>query len=98
MHCCICHAWCSNLSIRFQLCLYHAEEYKRLRQLIVGAGKKKGLMQSMPKNMRGNMNPHNLQMNAAQMSRMLPPQVLQQIGGAGALQGLLKQMDASGMK
>lgn len=131
-----------------------AEEYKRLRALIMGPGKgKQGLMQQMSKQMGrgGNMNPHNMQMNIQQMSRMLPPQasphalrcfacctladalctvykaagiakttlplardkrldiqmrwtdyaslmlqVLKQMGGAGALQGLLKQME--GMK
>ncbi|KAK9805289.1 hypothetical protein WJX72_011358 [[Myrmecia] bisecta] len=72
------------------------EEYKRLRQLIVGNKGAGGLMKHMPKNTKGNMNPHNMQMNIAQMSRMLPPAVLKQMGGAGALQGLLKQMD--GMK
>ena len=57
-----------------------AEEYKRVRTMIVGAGKggKGGMMNNMPRNMKGglgNMNPHNMQMNAAQMARMLPPQV-----------------------
>jgi hypothetical protein len=111
----------------------------------MGPGKgKQGLMQQMSKQMasRGTLNPHNMQMNIQQMSRMLPPQVccvqhgfpsaivktrvqistgkaaclvqrvlrlslskvrvllqvLKQMGGAGALQGLLKQMEASGMK
>ncbi len=31
------------------------------------------------------MNPHNMQMNMAQMSRRLPPRVLKQIGGPGAI-------------
>jgi hypothetical protein len=34
----------------------------------------------------------------AHMGKMLPPHVLQQMGGPAALQGLLKQMDAKGMK
>jgi len=41
-------------------------------------GKGKGLMQQMSKQMgnsRGAMNPHNMQMNIQQMSRMLPPNV-----------------------
>ncbi len=40
-------------------------------------GKGKGFMQQMSKQMgngRGAMNPHNMQMNIQQMSRMLPPQ------------------------
>jgi hypothetical protein len=43
----------------------------------MGPGKgKQGLMQQMSKQMGrgGNMNPHNMQMNIQQMSRMLPPQ------------------------
>lgn len=55
-----------------------AEEYKRIRALIMGpGGKGKGFMQQMSKQMgnsRGAMNPHNMQMNIQQMSRMLPPQ------------------------
>ena len=35
----------------------------------------------------------NRNMNLQQMSKMLPPQVLNQMGGMGALQGLLKQME-----
>lgn len=70
------------------------EEYKRIRMMIVGGGKQQGLM----KNARGAMgnrpmNPHNMQMNAAQMARMLPPQFLKQMGGAQALSGLMKQME-----
>ena len=44
------------------------------------------------------MNPHNMQSNTAQMSRMLLPYVLKMVGGAGALQGLLMQMEQGGMK
>lgn len=78
-----------------------AEEYKRIRELIVGNGKRPGMMKAMGKGggaRGGGMNPHNMQMNVAQMSRMLPPDVLKKMGGAGALQGLLKQMEGSGMK
>jgi len=78
-----------------------AEEYKRIRELIVGNGKRPGMMKAMGKGgggRAGGMNPHNMQMNVAQMSRMLPPDVLKKMGGAGALQGLLKQMEGSGMK
>lgn len=79
-----------------------AEEYKRIRDLIVGSGKRPGMMKAMGKGggARGNgmLNPHNMQNNIAQMSRMLPPDVLKKMGGAGALQGLLKQMGDSGMK
>lgn len=65
--------------------------------MIVGSKGQPGMMKNMPRNM-GNraMNPHNMQMSAAQMARMLPPQVLKQMGGASALSGLMKQME--GMK
>ena len=79
-----------------------AEEYKRIRDLIVGSGKRPGMMKAMGKGggARGGgmLNPHNMQNNIAQMSRMLPPDVLKKMGGAGALQGLLKQMEGAGMK
>ena len=77
-----------------------AEEYKRLKMLICG-GKGGGMMKNMPKNLQkgmAGMNPHNMQMNMAQMSKMLPPHVLKQMGGPGALQGLMRQMEKEGMK
>lgn len=48
--------------------------------MVMGPGKgkgKQGLLQQMGKQMGkpGSMNPHNMQMNIQQMSRMLPPQV-----------------------
>lgn len=58
------------------------EEYKRLAKLLSSA------MKNMPKNMKGDMNPRNM----AQMSRMLPPEMLKAMGGPGALQNMLKQM------
>ena len=57
------------------------------------------MMKNMPKNLQkgmAGMNPHNMQMNMAQMSKMLPAHVLKQMGGPGALQGLMRQME--GMK
>ena len=37
--------------------------------------------------------PLSLQQNIQQMSRMLPPHMLKMMGGAGALQQLIKQME-----
>ena len=62
------------------------EEYKRMAQVW---GRMKNL--KLPKG--GNMSALNRNMNLQQMSKMLPPQVLNQMGGMGALQGLLKQME-----
>ena len=74
----------------------HAEEYKRMRMMIVGGKGQPGMMKGMKGNMANrNMNPHNMQMNASQMARMLPPQVLKQMGGASALAGLMKQMEGT---
>jgi signal recognition particle subunit SRP54 len=47
----------------------------------------------LPKNLKGDMNPRNMQQNIAQMSRMLPPHMLKMMGGPAALQLLIKQMD-----
>lgn len=65
-----------------------AEEYKRLRTMMVGASGKgaKGMMGGLGKQMgktSGGMNPHNRQMNVAQMSRMLPPEVREPAGLTG---------------
>lgn len=75
------------------------EEFKRLKMLICGGKGGGGMMKNVPKNLQkgmAGMNPHNMQMNMAQMSKMLPPHVLKQMGGPGALQGLMRQME--GMK
>jgi hypothetical protein len=47
----------------------------------------------LPKNLKGDINPRNMQQNIAQMSRMLPPHMLKMMGGPGAIQSLLKQME-----
>lgn len=73
-----------------------AEEFKRLKMLICGGKGGGGMMKNMPKNLQkgmAGMNPHNMQMNMAQMSRMLPPHVLKQMGGTAGLQGLMRQME-----
>mmetsp|Transcript_23933 Transcript_23933/g.66437 ORF Transcript_23933/g.66437 Transcript_23933/m.66437 type:complete len:492 (+) Transcript_23933:377-1852(+) len=66
------------------------EEYKRLAKLFAGA--MKGV--KIPKNMKS-MNPDMLgkNMNMQQVSRMLPPEMLKRMGGVGALQNLMKQME-----
>lgn len=67
------------------------EEYKRLAKTFTTAMK----AMKLPKNMmKGDMmNSRNNAQNIAQMSRMLPPQMLKMMGGAGALQNLMKQME-----
>jgi signal recognition particle subunit SRP54 len=65
------------------------EEYKRLAKVFSTA--MKGM--KIPKGKGGEMNPRNMQQNLAQMSRMLPPEMLKAMGGPGALQNLLKQME-----
>jgi signal recognition particle subunit SRP54 len=47
----------------------------------------------LPKNLKGDVNPRNMQANIAQMSRMLPPQMLKMMGGPGAVQNLMKQVE-----
>ena len=79
------------------------DEYQRMRGLIVGGPKGQGgLMKALgamggPGGGKGGMpNPAALAQMQAQMGRMLPPGMLQQMGGAGALQGLMKSLE--GMK
>ncbi|KAK9087603.1 hypothetical protein Syun_029997 [Stephania yunnanensis] len=64
------------------------EEYKRLAKIW---GKMKGL--KIPKG--GDMSALSRNMNAQHMSKVLPPQMLKQIGGMGGLQSLMKQMGSS---
>ncbi|KAI3915204.1 hypothetical protein MKX01_035463 [Papaver californicum] len=64
------------------------EEYKRLAKVW---GKMKGL--KIPK--KGEMSALSRNMNAQHMSKVLPPQMLKQIGGMGGLQNLMKQMGSS---
>mmetsp|Transcript_10253 Transcript_10253/g.26286 ORF Transcript_10253/g.26286 Transcript_10253/m.26286 type:complete len:494 (-) Transcript_10253:157-1638(-) len=66
------------------------EEYKRLAKLFQGA--MKGL--KLPKNMKASdMNRKMNNMDMSQISRMLPPGMLKQMGGVGGLQGLMKQFE-----
>lgn len=64
------------------------EEYKRLAKIW---SKMKGL--KIPK--KGEMSALSRNMNAQHMSKVLPPQMLKQIGGMGGLQNLMKQMGSS---
>ncbi|KAE8705095.1 Signal recognition particle 54 kDa protein 3 [Hibiscus syriacus] len=64
------------------------EEYKRLAKIW---SKMKGL--KIPK--KGEMSALSRNMNAQNMSKVLPPQMLKQIGGMGGLQNLMKQMGSS---
>eukprot|EP00250_Pteridium_aquilinum_P014339 c21925_g1_i1 orf=1537-3030(+) len=61
------------------------EEFKRLAKVW---SKMKGL--KIPK--KGDMSAMSRNMNAQQMSKVLPPQMLKQLGGMGGLQSLMKQM------
>ncbi|KAM5565801.1 signal recognition particle subunit SRP54 2 [Rosa sericea] len=65
------------------------EEYKRLAKIW---SKMKGI--KIPK--KGGISPLNQNFNAQQMSKVLPPQMLKQIGGMGGLQNLMKQMGSMG--
>ncbi|GER48448.1 signal recognition particle 54 kDa protein [Striga asiatica] len=64
------------------------EEFKRVAKIW---SKKKGL--KIPK--KGQMNALSRNMNAQQMSKVLPPQMLKQIGGTDGLQSFLKQMGSA---
>ena len=61
------------------------EEYKRLAKIW---GKMKGM--KIPK--KGDMSALSRSSNAAHLSKVLPPQMLKQVGGLSGLQSLMKQM------
>ncbi|KAL9267961.1 Signal recognition particle subunit SRP54 2-like protein [Drosera capensis] len=67
------------------------EEYKRLAKIW---SKMKGL--KLPK--KGEMSALSRNLNAQHMSKVLPPQMLKQMGGMGGLQNLMKQMGGMGGK
>ncbi len=53
---------------------------------------------NLPKNMKNmkgdiSMNPRQMQQTMAKMSRALPPQVMQQLGGMSGLQSLMKGLE-----
>jgi signal recognition particle subunit SRP54 len=66
------------------------EEYKRLAKIW---SKMKGL--KIPK--KGEMNAQLRNMNVQHMGKVLPPQMLKQIGGTAGLQSLMKQMGSKEM-
>ena len=66
------------------------DEYSRLAKLFQGA--MKGV--KIPKNLKGKDAAKAMEkMDINQMSRMLPPGMLQKMGGVSALQNLMKQME-----
>jgi signal recognition particle subunit SRP54 len=67
------------------------EEYKRLAKMM---GKMKGL--KVPKK-GGYGQKHAIDQNLAQMAGAIPPGMLKQMGGMGALQGMLKQLEGKDM-
>ena len=73
---------------RIQEVMEMMEEYKRLAKVW---SKMKGL--KIPK--KGEMSALSRNMNAQHMSKVLPPQILKQIGGMGGLQSLMKQMGSN---
>jgi len=66
------------------------DEYKRMGQMWGKMGKLK-----MPG--KGGASAINQRNNLQQMTKMLPPQLLNQMGGVGALQQLMKQMESGGL-
>jgi len=67
------------------------EEYKRLAKMM---GKMKGV--KVPKK-GGHGQQQALNQNLSQMANAIPPGMLKQMGGMGALQGMLKQLDGKDM-
>ena len=67
------------------------EEYKRLAKMM---GKMKGL--KVPKK-GGYGQDQAIKQNLQQMAGAIPPQMLKQMGGLGALQGMLKQLEGKDM-
>jgi signal recognition particle subunit SRP54 len=76
-------------------------QYKQMEQLVKTMGGNKGLLKTMAegKQSRGGMHPNQKAKIQNQMSKLLPPGMLQQLGGVQGLQNMMQQMEggAGGM-
>ncbi len=74
------------------------ESYKHYSKYAVQALKAANLPKNL-KSMKGDvaMNPRQMQQALGKMGRALPPNLLQQLGGMGGLQSLMKGLDAKGL-
>ncbi|OZJ05826.1 Signal recognition particle 54 kDa protein [Bifiguratus adelaidae] len=71
------------------------KQYGQMAEMVKRMGGSKGLLSNMPKNGRS-MNPTQMAKMQQQMQKMIPPQMLQQMGGMQGMQRMARQMMAGG--
>ena len=70
------------------------KQYGRFAELVKKMGGMKGLFKEG--NMSKNVNPTQMAKLNQQMAKMIDPRMLQQMGGMGAIQNLMRQVQSSG--
>jgi len=70
------------------------QQYKQFAAMIKTMGGKNGLFNKMG-DMKQNPNPKALMAMQQQMSKMLPPQMMQQMGGMAGIQNMMKQFGSN---
>jgi signal recognition particle subunit SRP54 len=69
-----------------------------MSKMVKTMGGSKGLIKTMQnaQNTRGGMHPNQQAKMQSQMSKLLPPGMMEQLGGVSGLQSLMKQFDPKG--
>lgn len=70
-------------------------QYKRFAEMVKKMGGNKGLLKNMPSNPK-NINPAQMAKMHGAMTKMLPPDMLKQMGGMSGIQNMMKQMGGLG--
>jgi len=71
-------------------------QYKKFADMVKKMGSIKGLFKGGDMNPK-NINPSQMAKLNQQMAKMIDPRVLQQMGGMGGLQNMMKQLQGAGM-
>eukprot|EP00160_Parvularia_atlantis_P019298 Unigene7509_Nuclearia_a/m.23087 Unigene7509_Nuclearia_a/g.23087 ORF Unigene7509_Nuclearia_a/g.23087 Unigene7509_Nuclearia_a/m.23087 type:complete len:288 (+) Unigene7509_Nuclearia_a:827-1690(+) len=69
-------------------------QHKQFAAMVKTMGGKNGLFNKMG-DLKNNANPKALAQMQQQMAKMIPPQMMRQLGGAGGLQNFIKQMGSN---
>ncbi|KAJ3090769.1 Signal recognition particle [Quaeritorhiza haematococci] len=69
-------------------------QFKKFAEMVKKMGGAKGFLKGMDKNQR--VHPSQLAKMQSGLSKMLPPGMLQQMGGVGGIQNLMQQMQSGG--
>ncbi|KAI9015017.1 SRP54-type protein [Gaertneriomyces semiglobifer] len=71
-------------------------QFKKFADMVKTMGANKSLFKGMAQGKPGRVNPNQLAQMQSQMSKMMPPGMMQQMGGMGGLQNMMQQMMGGG--